>query len=118
MPNKDYEHYNKLSKEDLISMIEKRDTEIKNVQNLNMSLEVNGKKMQVGNTSKMIFNINFLLSYLSNFMTLKPGDIITTGTPPGVGMAKKPPKYLIPGDKVKLYIENLGEQFHKVINEN
>ena len=51
-------------------------------------------------------------------MTLKPGDIITTGTPPGVGMAKKPPKYLKPGDKVKLYIENLGEQFHKVISEN
>ena len=88
--------------------------EITNVQDLNMSLEVNNKKMQNGNTSKMIFNINYVLSYLSNFMSLQPGDIITTGTPFGVGMGIKPPKYLKSGDEIKLTIDNLGEQFHKV----
>ena len=88
--------------------------EIANVQNLSMNLEVNKKNMQKGNTSKMIFNINYLLSYLSNFMSLQPGDIITTGTPFGVGMGMKPPKYLKSGDEVKLTIENLGEQFHKI----
>ena len=88
--------------------------EINDVQNLEMSLDVNDKEMQNGNTNKMIFNINFLLSYLSNFMSLQPGDIITTGTPAGVGMAKKPPTYLKPGDKIRLYIDKLGEQLHKV----
>ena len=68
--------------------------EIKNVQNLNMKLNLNGKNMQYSNTSKMIFNINFLLSYLSKFMTLQTGDIITTGTPPGIGNGKKPPVFL------------------------
>ena len=84
--------------------------EIKNVQNLNMNLYVNGKNMQTGNTNKMIFNINFLLSYLSKFMSLQPGDIVTTGTPPGIGNAKKPPIFLKAGDKVKLSIDELGEQ--------
>ena len=88
--------------------------EIANVQNLEMSLDVNEKKMQRGNTNKMIFNINYLLSYLSNFMSLQPGDIITTGTPPGVGMGKKPPVYLKSGYKIKLSINTLGEQNHKV----
>ena len=88
--------------------------EIKDVQNLNMSLEVNNKNMQKGNTGKMVFNINYLLSYLSNFMSLQPGDIITTGTPPGVGMGKKPPVYLKSGDQIKLSIDMLGEQYHKV----
>ena len=88
--------------------------EIKDVQNLNMNLEVNSKNMQKGNTGKMIFNINYLLSYLSNFMSLQPGDIITTGTPPGVGMGKKPPVYLKSGDEIKLSIDTLGEQNHKV----
>ena len=88
--------------------------EIDNVQNLKMTLDINGKRMQNGNTNKMIFNINFLLSYLSNFMSLQPGDIVTTGTPPGVGMGMKPPTYLKPGDEIRLSIENLGEQFHKV----
>ena len=88
--------------------------EIKDIQNLNMNLEVNGKNMQKGNTSKMVFNINYLLSYLSNFMSLQPGDIITTGTPPGVGMGKKPPVYLKSGDQIKLSIDTLGEQCHKV----
>ena len=88
--------------------------EITNVQNLKMNLEVNNKKMQEGNTGKMIFNINYLLSYLSNFMSLQPGDIITTGTPFGVGMGMKPPTYLKSGDEIRLSIDNLGEQFHKV----
>ena len=88
--------------------------EIKDIQNLNMNLEVNGKNMQKGNTNKMIFNINYLLSYLSNFMSLQAGDIITTGTPPGVGIGKKPPIYLKSGDEIKLFIDMLGEQRHKV----
>jgi len=88
--------------------------EIKDIQNLNMNLEVNGKNMQKGNTNKMIFNINYLLSYLSNFMSLQAGDIITTGTPPGVGMGKKPPIYLKSGDEIKLFIDMLGEQRHEV----
>ena len=92
--------------------------EIKNVQNLKMGLDVNGKKMQNGNTNKMIFNINFLLSYLSNYMSLQPGDIITTGTPPGVGMAMKPPTYLKSGDKIRLYIDELGEQLHEISVED
>jgi 2-keto-4-pentenoate hydratase/2-oxohepta-3-ene-1,7-dioic acid hydratase in catechol pathway len=88
--------------------------EIKNVQNLNMELNVNGKNMQKGNTSKMIFNINFLLSYLSKFMSLQPGDIITTGTPPGIGNAKKPPVFLKSGDQINLSIDMLGEQKQKI----
>ena len=88
--------------------------EIKDVQNLSMKLDLNGKNMQKGNTSKMIFNINFLLSYLSKFMTLQSGDIITTGTPPGIGNGKKPPIFLKSGDKIKLSIDNLGEQNQKI----
>ncbi len=91
--------------------------EIANVQNLKMNLDINGKNMQKGNTDKMIFNINYALSYISNFMSLEPGDIITTGTPFGVGMGMKPPTYLKPGDKIKLSIDNLGEQFHEVTQE-
>tara|TARA_B100000579_G_C22831796_1_gene856457 strand:- start:1641 stop:2486 length:846 start_codon:yes stop_codon:yes gene_type:complete len=91
--------------------------EIANVQNLKMNLEINGKNIQNGNTSKMIFNINYVLSYLSNFMSLEPGDIITTGTPFGVGMGMKPPTYLKPDDEIKLSVDNLGEQFHKVKRE-
>ena len=88
--------------------------EIPDVQKLNLSLELNGQKVQAGNTSKMIFNINFILSYLSNFMSLQPGDIVTTGTPPGVGMGKKPPLYLKSGDEMRLAIDHLGEQNQKV----
>jgi len=88
--------------------------EIKDVQNLNMTLDVNGENMQKGNTNKMIFNINFILSYLSKFMSLQPGDIITTGTPPGVGMGKKPQIFLKNGDKINLSIDNLGMQKLKV----
>ena len=88
--------------------------EIPDVQNLNLSLEVNGKRMQTGNTSKMIFSINFILSYLSNFMSLQPGDIVTTGTPPGVGMGKKPQVFLKSGDEMNLSIDHLGKQHQKV----
>ena len=88
--------------------------EIPDVQKLNLSLDINGQRMQTGNTSKMIFSINFILSYLSNFMSLQPGDIITTGTPPGVGMGKKPPLYLKSGDEIQLMIDHLGNQHQKV----
>jgi len=91
--------------------------EISDINNLNLSLDVNEKKMQAGNTKNMIFNTNFLLSYLSKFMSLQPGDIVTTGTPAGVGMGMKPPVFLKPGDKIKLSIDNLGEQNSKVITE-
>ena len=82
--------------------------------NLNLSLDLNGKRMQTGNTGKMIFNINFILSYLSNYMSLQTGDIVTTGTPPGVGMGKKPPLYLKSGDEMRLTIDHLGSQRQKV----
>ena len=88
--------------------------EISRPQNLSVWLDVNGKNMQSGNTNKMIFNMNFLLSYLSKFMTLLPGDIITTGTPPGIGNGKKPPIFLKTGDEVRLSINELGEQKQKV----
>ena len=88
--------------------------EIPDVQKLNLSLDINGQRMQTGNTDKMIFSINFILSYLSNFMSLQPGDIVTTGTPPGVGMGKKPPLYLKSGDEIQLTIDHLGNQHQKV----
>jgi 2-keto-4-pentenoate hydratase/2-oxohepta-3-ene-1,7-dioic acid hydratase in catechol pathway len=91
--------------------------EILNINNLNLSLDVNNKRMQTGNTSKMIFNVNFIVSYLSKFMSLQPGDIITTGTPPGVGMGMKPQVFLKNGDNIKLSIESLGEQKSKVVFE-
>ena len=89
--------------------------EILDINNLNLILEVNGKKMQSGNTKNMIFNVNFLISYLSKFMSLQPGDLITTGTPAGVGMGMKPQVFLKSGDNIKLSIDFLGEQNSKVI---
>ena len=91
--------------------------EVLNINNLNLSLDVNGKRMQTGNTDKMIFNVNFIVSYLSKFMSLQAGDIITTGTPPGVGMGMKPQTFMKVGDKLKLSIDNLGEQNSKIILE-
>jgi len=88
--------------------------EVENVQNLNLELKLNGKLMQKGNTNKMIFNVKHLVSYLSYFMTLNPGDIITTGTPSGVGMARKPQIFLKSGDDMVLKIDNLGIQKQKV----
>ena len=90
--------------------------EITDVQNLNLLLKVNGKEKQKGNTNKMIFNVGFIVYYLSQFITLKPGDIITTGTPPGVGMASKPQVFLKDGDEMILSIDNLGEQKQKVVS--
>jgi len=89
--------------------------EIPDVQDLNLSLDVNGKRMQTGNTNNMIFNINYILSYLSNFMSLQAGDIVTTGTPPGVGMGMKPQVFLKSGDVMKLIIDHLGEQKQTVV---
>ena len=89
--------------------------EIPNPQNLKMWLEVNGKKMQDGSTNTMVYGVNFLISYLSQFMSLQPGDIISTGTPPGVGMGMNPQVFLKAGDVMKLGIEGLGEQTQKTI---
>jgi len=80
-----------------------------------MWLDVNGQRMQTGNTRTMIFNVARLVSYVSQFMTLVPGDIITTGTPPGVGLGMKPPVYLKKGDVMTLGIEGLGEQRQVVV---
>ena len=91
--------------------------EIKDINNLNMSLDVNGERMQTGNTSTMIFNVDIIVSYVSKFMSLQVGDIITTGTPPGVGMGKKPQVFLKEGDKIRLSIDGLGEQNSKVATE-
>ena len=89
--------------------------EIADPQNLSMWLDVNGKRMQDGSTKTMVYGVNFLISYLSKFMSLQPGDIISTGTPPGVGMGMKPQVFLKPGDEMKLGIEGLGEQTQKTI---
>ena len=89
--------------------------EISDVQNLNLTLKLNGNEMQKGNTKKMIFNVKYIVAYLSQFMTLNPGDIITTGTPPGVGMAKNPQVFLKSGDEMILSIDNLGIQKQKVV---
>ncbi|MFU1477107.1 fumarylacetoacetate hydrolase family protein [Roseovarius sp. C7] len=80
------------------------------VQDLDMSLELNGNRMQTGNTRSMIFGVAEVISYLSQMMSLQPGDVIATGTPPGVGMGFKPPKYLKPGDVMELEIAGLGRQ--------
>ena len=89
--------------------------EIKDPQNLSMWLDVNGKRKQTGNTNTMIFGVRKLVSYLSYMCTLTPGDVISTGTPPGVGMGIKPsPQFLKPGDEMRLGIDGLGEQKQKV----
>jgi 2-keto-4-pentenoate hydratase/2-oxohepta-3-ene-1,7-dioic acid hydratase in catechol pathway len=85
------------------------------INNLKMWLEVNGKRFQDGSTKTMVFRPAYLISYLSNFFTLHPGDVISTGTPPGVGLGQKPPLYLNAGDVMHLGIENLGEQKQKVV---
>ncbi|MFL5316014.1 MAG: fumarylacetoacetate hydrolase family protein, partial [Microvirga sp.] len=89
--------------------------EVGDVQNLGMWLDVNGRRMQTGSTKTMIFDCAQLVSYISHFMILEPGDIITTGTPPGVGLGMKPPQFLKAGDVVSLGIEKLGEQRQKVV---
>ena len=89
--------------------------EVIDVQKLDLYLDLNGKRMQSGSTETMIFTVARIVSYLSRFMTLEPGDIIATGTPPGVGMACKPPRFLKRGDRLRLGIAGLGEQQQDVI---
>ena len=91
--------------------------EFDDLNNINLSLDVNGNRHQTGNTSLMIFNFNFLIAHLGSDITLMPGDIITTGTPPGVGLGMNPPKFLKNGDEMLLKVDNLGQQRTKVISE-
>lgn len=88
--------------------------EVGDPQNLKMWLRVNGETMQEGSTATMVYGVSHLVSYLSDFMTLHPGDVISTGTPPGVGLGLKPPRYLKAGDVVELGIEGLGSQRQEV----
>jgi 2,4-didehydro-3-deoxy-L-rhamnonate hydrolase len=90
--------------------------EIPDPQALSMWLDVNGQRMQTGSTTTMIFNVAKIVSYVSHFMILEPGDVITTGTPPGVGMGLKPPRYLNAGDVVTLGIQGLGEQRQRFVS--
>jgi 2-keto-4-pentenoate hydratase/2-oxohepta-3-ene-1,7-dioic acid hydratase in catechol pathway len=89
--------------------------EVPDPQDLQMWLKINGHQFQNGNTKTMIFSVAHIISFLSRFMSLQPGDIISTGTPPGVGMGQKPPKYLQPGDKIALGVQGLGEQAQSVV---
>ena len=91
--------------------------EIQNLNNISLILDINGKRRQKGNTEKMIFNFNFLISHISQFMTLYPGTIITTGTPAGTAMEMKNPEFLKAGDKLHLKVEGLGEQMQEVVDE-
>ena len=90
--------------------------EVGDVQNLDMWLDVNGERMQRGSTKTMIFNVPQLVSYISHFMIMEPGDVITTGTPPGVGLGMKPPRFLKPGDTMTVGIQSLGEQHQRVVS--
>ena len=90
--------------------------EVPDPQNLKLWLDLNGKRMQDGSTKTMVYGVNFVVSYLSQFMSLQPGDIISTGTPPGVGMGMKPQLFLKPGDVMTLGIEGLGRQTQKTIS--
>jgi 2-keto-4-pentenoate hydratase/2-oxohepta-3-ene-1,7-dioic acid hydratase in catechol pathway len=89
--------------------------EVPDPQNLNMWLNINGHQFQNGTTNTMVFGVAHIVSYLTRFMSLQPGDVISTGTPPGVGMGQKPPKFLQPGDKIQLSVQGLGEQNQTVI---
>jgi len=89
--------------------------EVPDPQNLDLWLEVDGQRMQHGNTRTMVFGVRQLVSYLSRFMSLQPGDLIATGTPPGVGLGQKPPRYLVPGQTVRLGVQGLGEQAQRTV---
>ena len=91
--------------------------EIEDVNNLSLTLDVNGNRHQTGNTSQIIFNFNFVIAHITSFITLMPGDIVTTGTPPGVGLGMTPPVFLKEGDEMKLNVDSLGMQNSKVILE-
>jgi 2-keto-4-pentenoate hydratase/2-oxohepta-3-ene-1,7-dioic acid hydratase in catechol pathway len=88
--------------------------EVLDVQNLSLWLDVNDKRYQTGSTRTMIFGVGELIAYVSRFVTLQPGDLISTGTPPGVGLGQKPPVFLKPGDTLHLGIDGLGEQRQRV----
>src|SRR5690606_41193126 len=90
---------------------------VADLQDLSLWLDVNGVRRQTGNTRTMIFPVAHLVSYVSQFMTLEPGDVITTGTPPGVGGGMKPPQFLKAGDIVRLGIDGLGEQTQRVVDD-
>jgi len=92
--------------------------EVPDPQSLALTLDLNGTRMQTGSSSTMIFSVAALVSYISQYMTLMPGDVITTGTPPGVGMARKPRVFLKPGDEIRATISGLGEQRFKVVAED
>jgi 2,4-didehydro-3-deoxy-L-rhamnonate hydrolase len=89
--------------------------EVPDPQQLGLWLEVDGHRYQNGSTRTMVFGVRHLVSYLSRFMSLQPGDVIATGTPPGVGLGQKPPRYLVPGQTVRLGIEGLGEQQQRTV---
>jgi 2,4-didehydro-3-deoxy-L-rhamnonate hydrolase len=89
--------------------------EIPDVQKLNLWLDVNGERMQTGSTATMVFGVKTLVSYISQFMILNPGDVITTGTPPGVGSGRKPQVFLKPGDTMSLGVDGLGRQAQRVV---
>jgi 2-keto-4-pentenoate hydratase/2-oxohepta-3-ene-1,7-dioic acid hydratase in catechol pathway len=84
-------------------------------QNLGLWLELNGKRVQDGSTRTMIFGVRTLVAYASRFFSLQPGDVISTGTPPGVGLGMKPPRFLKPGDAIRLGVEGLGEQRQRFV---
>lgn len=92
--------------------------EVPNPQNMDMWLDMNGERKQTGNTRTMIFTVAHIISYLSNFFTLHPGDVIATGTPPGVGMGMKPQQFLKPGDEMRLGVAGLGEQHQRVVADS
>jgi 2,4-diketo-3-deoxy-L-fuconate hydrolase len=89
--------------------------EVGDAGNLGMWLDVNGERMQTGSTATMVYKVPFLVAYVSRFMSLQPGDVIATGTPPGVGMGRKPPRFLRPGDVMRLSVEGLGVQTQRVV---
>lgn len=92
--------------------------EVLDPQNLDLWLEIDGHRYQNGSTKTMVFGVSYLISYLSRFMSLRSGDVISTGTPPGVGLGQKPPLYLRPGNRIKLGIPGLGQQEQKVVAES
>jgi 2-keto-4-pentenoate hydratase/2-oxohepta-3-ene-1,7-dioic acid hydratase in catechol pathway len=89
--------------------------EVKDPQNLDLTLDIDGKRAQTGNTKTMIFSVAKLIAHLSEFMMLEPGDVVTTGTPPGVGAGRKPPSFLKGGETLRLTVAGLGEQTQKVV---
>ena len=90
---------------------------VKDINDINLTLSVNGEIRQNGNTKNMIFKVNFLIAHISKYLTLKPGTVISTGTPAGTGMEQKPQKFLQIGDELHLKVDHLGEQSYKIIGD-